>query len=178
MYSYFSLGSVGENFVWGMQPWFAPNLTQAQFEEITAPFWNTIRTIGVDLKPVYKEYDDFYEAWDASFPLEPWGSNLQRSGSRLFPKENWEDPNKLSETFEAIRYVVDRGGAVFGFNVAANSRTGYPDSAVNPAWRKTVLHAIDFATWSQEYVHRSPSGDLCTSPPTTKTGCLVLCHKS
>ncbi|KAI1118436.1 FAD binding domain-containing protein [Nemania sp. NC0429] len=150
MYSYFSLGSLGDNYVWAMQPWFAPNLTRAQFEEITAPFWASVRAIGVDLKPVYREYDDFYEAWDASFPLEPWGSNLQRSGGRLFPKENWEDPNKLSETFDAIRYVVDSGGFVIGFNIAPNPKTGYPDSAVNPAWRKTVLHAIDFVTWSQD----------------------------
>lgn len=155
MYSYFNLGSFGGNYAWTMQPWFAPNLTKVQFEEITAPFWNTVRVIGVDLKPVYEEYDDFYEAWDASFPLEPWGSNLQRSGGRLFPRENWEDPNKLSETFEAIRYVVDSGGVVIGFNIAANPKGGYPDSAVNPAWRKTLLHAIDFVTWSQEYVHRS-----------------------
>lgn len=150
MYSYFNLGSFGGNYAWTMQPWFAPNLTKVQFEEITAPFWNTVRVIGVDLKPVYEEYDDFYEAWDASFPLEPWGSNLQRSGGRLFPRENWEDPNKLSETFEAIRYVVDSGGVVIGFNIAANPKGGYPDSAVNPAWRKTLLHAIDFVTWSQD----------------------------
>ncbi|KAI0408396.1 FAD binding domain-containing protein [Xylaria palmicola] len=150
MYSYFSLNALTGNYVWTMQPWFAPNLTKAQVEEITAPFWNVTRRIGVDLKPVYKEYDDFYEAWDESFPLEPWGSNLQRTGGRLFPKENWEDRNKLSDTFEAIRYVVDSGGLVLAFNIAPNPKGGYPDSAVNPAWRKTVLHAIDAATWTQD----------------------------
>ncbi|KAI0102989.1 FAD binding domain-containing protein [Nemania sp. FL0031] len=150
MYSYFSINALSGNYVWTMQPWFGPNLTKAQFEEITAPFFNTTSRIGVDLKPIYKEYDDFYEAWDESFPLEPWGSNLQRSGSRLFPKENWEDPTKLSDTFEAIRFVVDGGGSVLCFNIAPNPKGGYPDSAVNPAWRKTVLHAIDFVSWSQD----------------------------
>ncbi|KAI1155668.1 FAD binding domain-containing protein [Nemania diffusa] len=150
MYSYFGINALSGNYVWSMQPWFAPNLTRAQFEEITAPFWNATRVIGVDLKPVYKEYDDFYEAWDKSFPLEPWGSNLQRSGSRLFPRENWENQTKLSDTFEAIRYVVDTGGFVLCFNIAPNPKEGYPDSAVNPAWRKTLLHAIDFVSWSQD----------------------------
>ena len=148
MYSYFSLNGLTGNYVWTMQPWFGPNLTKVQFEEITAPFWNATRIIGVDLKPVYKEYADFYEAWDESFPLESWGTNLQRPGSRLFPKENWEDQTKLSETFEAIRYVVDSGGYVLGFNVAPNPKGGSPDSAVNPAWRKAVLHAVDAVTVS------------------------------
>ncbi|KAI0503078.1 FAD binding domain-containing protein [Xylaria bambusicola] len=150
MYSYFSLNALSGNYVWTMQPWFGPNLTKTQFEEITAPFWNATRIIGVDLKPVYKEYDDFYEAWDESFPLESWGTNLQRPGSRLFPRENWENQTKLSETFEAIRYVVDSGGYVLGFNVAPNPKGGYPDSAVNPAWRKAVLHAVDAVTWTQD----------------------------
>ncbi|KAI0201540.1 FAD binding domain-containing protein [Astrocystis sublimbata] len=150
MYSYFSLNALSGDYVWTMQPWFGPNLTKSQFEDITAPFWKSISDIGIDLKPVYTEYDDFYEAWDENFPLEAWGSNLQRPGSRLFPKENWEDPSKISETFEAIRYVVDSGGLVLAFNVAPNPKGGYPDSAVNPAWRNTVLHAIDAVTWTQD----------------------------
>jgi hypothetical protein len=164
MYSYFSLNALSGNYVWTMQPWFAPNLTAAQFKEITAPFWNATRVIGVDLKPIYKEYDDFYEAWDENFPLEGWGSNLQRPGSRLFPRENWEDRNKLSETFEAIRYVVDSGGYVLGFNVAPNPKGGYPDSAVNPAWRKAVLHAIDAVTWTQEYVQPTTKFSVASLP--------------
>ncbi|KAI3320206.1 FAD binding domain-containing protein [Xylariaceae sp. AK1471] len=150
MYSYFSLNALTGNYVWTMQPWFAPNMTKAQFQDITAPFWNATRVIGVDLKPVYKEYDDFYEAWDENFPLESWGSNLQRPGSRLFPRENWENRTKLSDTFEAIRYVVDSGGYVLAFNIAPSPKGGYPDSAVNPAWRETVLHAIDAVTWTQD----------------------------
>ncbi|KAI1309297.1 FAD binding domain-containing protein [Xylaria venustula] len=150
MYSYFSLNALSGNYVWTMQPWFGPNLTKPQFEGITAPFWNATRMIGVDLKPVYTEYDDFYEAWDGNFPLESWGTNLQRPASRLFPKENWEDKNNLSATFEAIRYVVDSGGYVLAFNIAPNPKGGYPDSAVNPAWRKTVLHAIDAVTWTKD----------------------------
>ncbi|KAI1175905.1 FAD binding domain-containing protein [Nemania sp. FL0916] len=150
MYSYFNLNAATGNYVWTMQPWFAPNLTKTQFEEITEPFWNATRVIGVDLNPVYKEYDDFYEAWDENFPLEPWGSNLQRAGGRLFPRENWENQTKLSETFEAIRYVVNSGGLVLGFNIAPDPKGGYPDSAVNPAWRNTVLHAIDIVSWNQD----------------------------
>ncbi|KAI1272075.1 FAD binding domain-containing protein [Xylaria sp. FL0933] len=150
MYSYFGLNALSGQYVWTMQPWFAPNMTKSQFEEITAPFWNATRVIGVDLKPVYNEYDNFYDAWNENFPLESWGTNLQRAASRLFPRENWEDANQLSETFEAIRYVVDEGGVVLAFNIAPNPKQGYPDSAVNPAWRKAVLHAIDAATWTQD----------------------------
>ncbi|KAI1498800.1 FAD binding domain-containing protein [Biscogniauxia marginata] len=151
-YSYFNLNALSGNYVFNMASWFAPNMTMAELQNLTDPFWKAIEDIGLtsDIQPVYREYDSFYDAWDNSFPLEAWGSNLLRQGSRLFPRANWEDPVKLSSTFEAIRYVVNSGGLVMGFNLAANPKSGYPDNAVNPAWRETVLHAIDAITWTQD----------------------------
>ncbi|KAI0010346.1 FAD-binding domain-containing protein [Xylariaceae sp. FL0662B] len=149
-YAYFQINANSGNYIFNMAPWFAPNMTTAELQALTEPFFTALGDIGLDVQPVYQEFDDFYGAWDKSFPLEPWGSNLGRSGSRLFPRENWEDADKLSATFDAIRYVVDAGGIVTAYNVAAAPRAGYPDNAVNPAWRKTVLHAIDSVTWTQE----------------------------
>ncbi|KAI1134141.1 FAD-binding domain-containing protein [Hypoxylon sp. FL0543] len=149
-YAHFNLNATSGNYVWDMAPWFAPNMSKSELQALTDPFFKAVESIGLDLKPVYQEYTNFYEAWDKSFPLELWGSNLARYGSRLFPRENWENSTMLSPTFDAIRYVVDSGGVVSGYNVAAAPKSGYPDNAVNPAWRKTVLHAIDIIAWTQD----------------------------
>lgn len=149
-YAHFNINATSGAYIWDMVPWFAPNMSRQELQVLAGPFFEAIRDIGLDLKPVYQEYTNFYDAWDNSFPLESWGSNLARYGSRLFPRENWEDSAKLSSTFAAIRHVVDQGGAVSAYNVAAAPKSGYPDSAVNPAWRKTVLHAIDIVSWAQD----------------------------
>ncbi|OTB02155.1 hypothetical protein M426DRAFT_24914 [Hypoxylon sp. CI-4A] len=149
-YAHFVLNATSGSYVWDVAPWVAPNMSTAELQALAEPFFNAIEAMGLDLKPVYQEYTNFYDAWDKSFPLELWGSNLARYGSRLFPRENWEDSTKLSSTFEAIRHVVDNGGVVSAYNVAASPKTGYPDSAVNPAWRQTVLHAIDIVSWTQD----------------------------
>ncbi|KAI1766950.1 FAD-binding domain-containing protein [Hypoxylon sp. FL1150] len=149
-YAHFMLNATSNYYVWDMAPWFAPNMSQSQLQELAAPFFKSVAEAGLDLKPVYREYTNFYDAWDKSFPLESWGTNLARYGSRLFPKENWEDPTRLSMTFEAIRHVVDSGGVVSGYNVAAAPQSGFPDNAVNPAWRNTVLHAVDIVAWTQD----------------------------
>ncbi len=58
-------------------------MTRAQLEDLAAPFLDQLNNdIGIAVEPTYTEYDNFYDAWDNSFPLEPWGSNLGRSGSR------------------------------------------------------------------------------------------------
>ncbi|KAI2633208.1 FAD-binding domain-containing protein [Hypomontagnella submonticulosa] len=149
-YAHFNLNSSSGAYVWEMAPWFAPNMSKPELQALAAPFFKKVGDLGIDLKPVYQEYTNFYDAWDKSFPLELWGSNLARYGSRLFPRENWEDPATLSSTFDAIRYVVDVGAIVSAYNVAPAPKSGYPDNAVNPAWRNAVLHAMDIAAWSQE----------------------------
>lgn len=159
-YGYFSLGSVDGDYVFKLRPWFAPNMSRAELEALAAPFLSELTdTLGIPLddEPEYAEYGSFYEAWDASFPLERWGTNLGRSGSRLFPRSSWADPEKLSLTLDVIRFVLDSGGSVTGVTVAGSplgeggkGRGEYPDNAVNPAWRETVLHAISHAEWQME----------------------------
>ncbi|KAH9907321.1 FAD binding domain-containing protein [Xylariomycetidae sp. FL2044] len=149
-YMYFKLDARSGNWVFNMQPWFAPNMNEAELRNMTSPFFEKLDALGMHLDPVYHEFDNFFDAWDTSFPDEPWGSNLLRQGSRLFPRENWEDPARLAATFQVIRYVVDSGGLFMGFTLTPNPASGYPDTAVNPAWRHTVLHAIDAVTWDQD----------------------------
>ncbi|KAI2465659.1 hypothetical protein F4781DRAFT_408479 [Annulohypoxylon bovei var. microspora] len=148
-YEYFRISKLGEGQYYSdMKPWFAPGMNKTQLETLVAPLFAKFQELGVEVNPVYTEYDDFYDAWYASFPVEPWGSNAIRQASRLFPKSNWQDAAKLNNTFDAIKSVVEEGGYIVAFNIAAAPKTGYPDNAVNPAWRNTVMHAITATLWN------------------------------
>lgn len=68
----------------------------------------------------------------------------------VFPRVNWENATALNQTFDAVRYVVDSGGSIVGIVVRGAPEGGYPDNAVNPAWRETVFHAISLVSWEQE----------------------------
>lgn len=143
-YEYFRIQNLGGGaFYSDMGPWFAPNYSEVELRELLAPLMADFATIGVDVNPVYQEFDDFYPAWQAAFPLEPWGSNAIRQASRLFPKENWADETKMHATFEAIKSVVEEGGYIIAFNIGGDgTEEAYPDNAVNPAWRNTYMHCI------------------------------------
>ncbi|KAK3935839.1 FAD binding domain-containing protein [Diplogelasinospora grovesii] len=157
-YEYFRIANQGNgNYLFDMGPWFAPNMTQSQLQDLVTPLLSQLSALGITTQPVYNEYADFYDAWWASFPLEAWGSNSVRQASRLFPRSSWRNTTALNATFDAIRSVVEDGGYVIAFNIAAAPKTGYPDNAVNPAWRETVLHCIvatlwDSATMSQAQI--------------------------
>ncbi|KAH7403722.1 FAD binding domain-containing protein [Cadophora sp. MPI-SDFR-AT-0126] len=147
-YEYFRITSVGPDAYFSdMGPWFAPGMSKAELQALVAPMFAKWAAIGVNVNPVYTEYDDYYDAWHASFPVEPWGSNAIRQGSRLFPKSNFQDQAKLNTTFDAIKTIVEDGAYIIAFNIAAAPKTGYPDNAVNPAWRNTVLHLITATFW-------------------------------
>lgn len=63
---------------WMMMPWFAPNMTQAQLEDLVAPLFAKFASLGLSVTPTYAEFDNFYDAWDTAFPLEFWGINVGR----------------------------------------------------------------------------------------------------
>ncbi|KFY82022.1 hypothetical protein V500_10886, partial [Pseudogymnoascus sp. VKM F-4518 (FW-2643)] len=142
-YSYFSIaGTQPGEFVFNMLPFFAPNMTEVQTAELLRPWLDDLEGLGIGVDPVYFPADNFHDAWDAGFPLEAVGGSAAKTGARLFPRKNWEDEGTLNATFDAIKYPIEEGGMFLGFNIAAPGRGGFPDNAVNPAWRDTVLHAI------------------------------------
>ena len=150
-YEYFRIANNGPGtFAFDMRPWWAPNMTKAQLQELVAPLFAQWKAMGVTVDPVYEEFDNYYDAWWAGFPLEPFAGGSVRTASRLFPKSNWEDPAKRAATFNAIRSVVEEGGYIIAFNIAAAPKSGFPDNAVNPAWRQTVMHCIVASFWAAD----------------------------
>ncbi|KAF5864047.1 hypothetical protein ETB97_008784 [Aspergillus alliaceus] len=151
IYSYlFILPSKGE-YTFLMQPFFAPNKTIPEIQALLNPWFQRLHQLGITFTPKTQYLDNFYSAWDASFPLEVVEKAHVVTGSRLFPKSNWEDPSRLNATFDAIRASSEAGLTLIASNMAPTlSRAGNPDNAVNPAWRRTVMHALSSVNWSPD----------------------------
>lgn len=136
--------------VWTFQmtPFFAPNKTLAETEAILRPWLAQLDALGIKVDPNITHYDSFYPAWVESFPLEVIQKVNVASGSRLFPRANFEDEGLLNETFANIRLSSERNRVIVGFNIKATSPgTGPEDNAVNPAWRENLLFAIQSVRW-------------------------------
>lgn len=165
IYSYFQIFPTSPgNFIFVMQPFFAPNLTAPEVESLTKPWISEMAAVGVDVSPNITQYDNYHDAWNDGFPLEAVGGSAAKTASRLFPRANWEDPELLNKTFSVIRDVIAvNGSGLIAFNIAANpwdnkklasklppqASPTQPENAVNPAWRKTVLHAISMISWQE-----------------------------
>lgn len=138
--------------LWELTPFWAPNMTQIELEALLAPMFATFADLGLDVTPVYQEFDNYYDAWEAGFPLEQWGVNGGRQGQRLFPTANWANDTIRNDTFAALRAVADEGeGWVFGFSIAPGNALALDgvqaDNAVVPAWRDTQAHIMSNGYW-------------------------------
>lgn len=149
IYAYFFVIPTGpEDRMFLMQPFFAPNKTLEETESLLNPFLTQLADLNIPVSPVTKSYTNYYDAWLASFPLEAMSTPNYGTGSRLFPRSNWEDPAKLDATFDAWKKSSEQGYMLINFNMApGRSLTGVPDNAVNPAWRDTIMHSIQNINW-------------------------------
>ena len=149
-YSYFWIIPLGgDQFLFQMVPMFFPNHTIASFTKVTQPWFNNLTSLGINVSPNPTSYNNFYDAWWNSFPLETVGAYTLKTASRLFPKSNWQNPTSLNATFDAIRNTTSAGHVFWAFNIAAALHKGNTADAANPAWRNTVLHAITAAQWTE-----------------------------
>ncbi|RMJ17573.1 hypothetical protein CDV36_002767 [Fusarium kuroshium] len=132
-----------------MSPWFAPNMTVSEAEELTAPLFEKWASLGIKVEPNWSQHSSFLSAWSTGFPVEPVGSYGNKMASRLFPEENLQDPAKFNTTFEALKGLSDRGGTLIGFGITAGPGP-HPDNAVNPAWRDAAMFVISWVTWAAD----------------------------
>ncbi|KAL4860980.1 hypothetical protein BDV12DRAFT_82858 [Aspergillus spectabilis] len=149
IYSYFFILPSNGQFTFLMQPFVAPNKTVEEANAILAPWFEQLNDLGINFTPNTTYYDNFYDAWLGSFPLEVVEKTHVATGSRLFPRANFETDNLLNQTFDAIKASSDAGLTLIAFNMAPTlERGGNPDNAVNPAWRKAVMHALSSVNWA------------------------------
>ncbi|KAK1589797.1 FAD binding domain-containing protein [Colletotrichum navitas] len=134
------------DFLFQMTPFFAPNKTVEDVNALFDPWFAELRKLGIDFTPNITQYGSFYPAWQDFFPLEAVEKVNVQSGSRLFPRRNFEDVELKQATFDAIRISLETNHVFVGFNIKATSPDN-PDNAVNPAWRENILFAIQSVRW-------------------------------
>ncbi|KAK4160453.1 bifunctional solanapyrone synthase [Cladorrhinum sp. PSN259] len=147
-YGYFLVVSIGPGqYLFSMMPMWGGNMTQPQFQALVNPFLTDLANLGIEIQPVFKEYDSFYKTYTGTFGPEAVGGFDSHAASRLFPKENFE-PAKINQTLAAVRHAIEGGGILIGYNIrVAPNPTVNQDNSVNPAWRKTTGFFILAAAW-------------------------------
>lgn len=154
-YRYWTIGcSDPETCGFTMGPHWANNMTKAQLQQLHDPLFASLSDLGISVNDaVYTEYDGVLNAFTQTFPAstEVVGQWAFHTGSRLFPRSNWENPSALAAQSAAIRDAVIAAGFVIGYNIkAATNPTVDQDNAVNPAWRATLAHIMVGASWGPD----------------------------
>ena len=149
IYAYWFIINTSTGPMFLMQPFWAPGKSLADTNALLAPWFAQLNALNITFTPKTVHYDSFYPAWLASFPLEAVSKTHVATGSRLFPKENWSTSSKLDATFNAIKTSSQAGLTIIAFIIDPNLKNGgYPDNAVNPAWRNTYAHVLQSVNWA------------------------------
>ena len=148
IYAYFFVLPTNGQLTFLMQPFFAPNKTLNETQTLLEPWFQQLRDLGIAFTPKTQHHADFHSAWKAAFPLEDVEKTHVATGSRIFPRANWENTTRFNETFEAIKASSEAGLLLIAFNMRMVPPGDHADNAVNPAMRRTVMHALSSVNWS------------------------------
>lgn len=116
-----------------------------KIDELYAPLLSKLNETDADIQYAALPFPSIGFALRLLQELNPKITGLPVSGgSRLFSRDllaSEEGPAKLVSALKGLKYEPEQltqGNVVAGGAVAANGKT--VDSAVNPAWRKTISH--------------------------------------
>ncbi|KAK3393324.1 hypothetical protein B0H63DRAFT_443578 [Podospora didyma] len=119
-----------------------PGKTIEQVNTLLAPLTTSLTTLGVTMTLTPPKTI----TWASEVLGEGAPRRDERFSSRLLPRAVWDDPAKYATAFAALKKIVDEGGYEIHGTAMKPSRqlVGYPgaDSAVNPAFRDTVMHMV------------------------------------
>jgi hypothetical protein len=122
-----------------------PDKTPDEASAILKPLYDDLNKIGVGVTVPRLAPSPY--ASQSRAPAEPLANTRYRS--RLFPRKNWEDEELFGKSMAAIRASIEAGYTFHGLAMGPSKEVaGWPgsDSAVNPAWRGAILHAILIGT--------------------------------
>jgi len=135
-------------FTWQFHPWLAPGTKLVDFKKTIAPLLDEWKKVGFNVEPDFWEYDNFYQPWSTHFPLEVVANSDLRTGSRLIPAKNWEQPALLNQTIATMKEVMQKSALIM-YNIVGKKQP-HVDNAVNPAWRDNLFYVIVGFGWSDD----------------------------
>jgi len=121
-------------------------MTPQEAHAFMQPLYNAFQDLGVNItNPLPRGATRYGRGGRTGGGDQP---NQTRYRSRLIPRRNWLDDGLWNQTVQAIRTSVEEAGPAYNFHgimtAATTKVAGWPgvDSAVNPAWRNGLLHAM------------------------------------
>lgn len=155
MFSYWSIMCApATECSFSMAPQWGNDMDKAGLAAASAPLFANLSALHIPVSDVkYTEFNGVLDTVLNTWPAESEvvGAWNFHTGSRLFPRSNWEDPSKLAAQTKALRQSVEAAGMMLGYNfkTAANPSVNQTN-AVNPAFRETLMHAMLGATWGPD----------------------------
>lgn len=149
----------------------APNHTVADYDTLMAPFFRKLTNLGISVAQNTTFHPSYFGAWQRAFPKisTPYDPNkpLLSTGSRLFPRQNFEDAALFGDTLATLKRINDMGYSFIFYAQDNHLRAGV-DNAINPAYRASVV----FLMVSAKYPARA-SPAVVNSARDTVTKVLV-----
>jgi hypothetical protein len=145
-YTYWTLIPTNGTFAFAFSPFFAPGKSEAEATALLQPFFNKLTDLGIKFDPNITQFDNYYDAWRSSFPLEAVQKPNVATASRLFPRTNFETEDKRQEWFERIKASSERNRVQVHFNMQAKDPAN-GDNAVNSHWRPLVSFSLQSVRW-------------------------------
>ena len=146
-YTYWTLNPVNGTFIFTWSPFFAPNKSLEETNALLQPWFTKLTDLGIKFDPNVTHFDNYYDAWRSSFPLEVVQKPATATASRLFPRANFETEEKRQELYEHIRASSEKSRFQVHFNMQCKDPANN-DNAVNSAWRPMVSFSFQYVRWS------------------------------
>ena len=119
-----------------------PGKTSSEARALLRPLYQDLNRIGIGM-PLPETFQTGPYASPSRAPAEPLAETRYRS--RLFPRKNWDNAKLFRQTMSAIRSAIEANHTFHGLAISPTEQVaGWPGktAAVNPAWRRNILHAI------------------------------------
>lgn len=145
-YTYWTLIPTNGTFAFAFSPFFAPGKSQEEATALLQPWFDQLNELGVKFDPNITHFDNYYDAWRSSFPLEAVQKPNVATGSRLFPRANFETEEDRQEVFEHIKTSSEKNRVQVHFNMQAKD-VANGDNAVNSHWRPLVSFSMQSVRW-------------------------------
>lgn len=145
-YTYWTLIPTNGTFAFAFSPFFAPGKSQEEATALLQPWFDQLNELGVKFDPNITHFDNYYDAWRSSFPLEAVQKPNVATGSRLFPRANFETEENRQEVFEHIKTSSEKNRVQVHFNMQAKD-VANGDNAVNSHWRPLVSFSMQSVRW-------------------------------
>ncbi|KAJ5373241.1 FAD linked oxidase N-terminal [Penicillium concentricum] len=138
------------NLYFRMHSFVAPNMNVAQTKALLAPWFDTLKSLGISYNPWYNHADNFHDAWEQAFPQEYVGTDVVKTASRLLPRNVFQSDDLRKQTWAAYRDAVNQGLFIAGFHIRGTGIAAKPptDNSVLPAWRDALSHVIVGSQWN------------------------------